>query len=222
MSAKLCVFFTMVLKGRGYAYGWSLTYSLSFYQIFINYISEFFSSKYEAYVTNTKSFKYNKNLPMICFVFQFLTSVSLLLTACIIKICFTFRKKKYKPKIKNTINFKTLNLAYGFGLLSTALLHLIVMQLDTYMFHYTVAIVVNMMLGSFLYSNADARDYVKTKVQSWQDMRKLIKETKLEKKSYSTGVGPWMQPAVRNKRSVRDVSYRNGSDSVFVIDINQG
>ena len=80
-----------------------------------------------------------------------------------------FQDKKtniHKPKIQNTIKFKTLNLAFGFGLLCSALLHLTLMQFeskDTYIVHYSVSIVFNTMLGSFIYANEDTLTFMKLK-----------------------------------------------------------
>ena len=118
---------------------------------------EIVGSKYEAYVTNTKTYKWNKVLPLIALLFLVMTSFFMLLTDLSIRIFFKI-KNIQKPKIENTIRFKTLNLAYGFGLLFAALLHLAVLQLkskDTYIIHYTISIIFNPMLGSFIYLNDD-------------------------------------------------------------------
>ena len=68
---------------------------------------------------------------------------------------------------------------------------------DTYMLHYTVAVVVNIMLGSFIVSNEDALKYFKSKISSWQDQKKLNAEIKCGKKLEKGEFGPWMesQPA---------------------------
>jgi hypothetical protein len=160
---------------------------------------------------------------MICLIALVITSGFLLLTDFIIQICFKIRKKTQKPKILNTINFKTLNLAYGFSLLGTAMLHLIAIQFkakDTYIVHYTVSIVGNMMLGSFLFTNEDTKKYVKYKVKMWRDQKKQIQETKSGNNSNNREVGPWMSGSTQKEITVpRSVSYRSGSERVFVIDI---
>ena len=81
------------------------------------------------------------------------------------QLFFKINKKVQKPKIQNTIKFKTLNLAYGFGLLSSALLHLILIHLspDTFIAKYTAFFVFNTMLWSFIYANDDTLTFLKRK-----------------------------------------------------------
>ena len=176
--------------------------------------SEFLSSKFEAYVTNTNTYKWNLNLPLIGLTAQFLTSIFILLTALVIKIFFKINKQKHKPKIQNTIKFRTLNLAYGFGLLGVTILHLTLMMSkdkDTYIVHYTVSIVFNSMLGSFLLTNGDALDYLKQKLKSWIGQQKLKQKTE---------VGPWMNGSVRRTIVPKIQVYRpDGENPVFMIDI---
>ena len=196
--------------------------------IFVLFLLEIIGSKYEAYVTNTKTYKWNKILPLIALVFLVVTSSFMLLTDLIIKIFFKI-KHIPKPKIENTIKFKTLNLAYGFGLLCAALLHIAVLQLkskDTYFIHYTISIIFNPMLGSFIYFNDDILKYLKMKMFSLKQRLTFNNNNNnnMRRLETSRGVGEWMNCEGRNKnRTYSDKNQQNKTrrDPIFVIDIEQ-
>ena len=140
-------------------------------------------SYYEAFITNKKANKSNPILVTTILVAMVIISITLLLTDLFINCFFKIKRNVQKPKIQNTIKFKTLNLAYGFGLLSFALLHIILMLLSpgTYITQYTTSIVFNTTLGSFIYANDDTLTYLKRKQKNWQDERNLNSRIKQEK-----------------------------------------
>ena len=120
---------------------------------------------YKAFITNKKANKSNPILVTTILVAMVIISITLLLTDLFINCFFKFKRNVQKPKIQNTIKFKTLNLAYGFGLMGSALLHIILMNIspNTYIAQYTVSIVFNAILGSFIYANDDTLTYLKRK-----------------------------------------------------------
>ena len=124
-----------------------------------------------------------------------------------------------KPKIQNTIKFKTLNLAYGFGLLGSAIVHLILVNIspNTYIAQYTASIVFNTILGSFIYANDDTLTYLKRKQKNWLDGRKLNNRIKQESCEKQRAIGPWMRGSERRDIETNH-SFRQASNNVFVID----
>ena len=144
--------------------------------------SESYLTKYEAYLTDIPLRKWNKILPYIGLATQIITGIFLMVTAIGIKIFFRFNTKlTRKPRIKNTISFKRLNIIYSLGLIFSAFLHLVLMKnesAETYVMHYTVSLVINSMLCSLILSDKDARAFFKTKFLAWKDenlfyMRKI-------------------------------------------------
>ena len=172
-------------------------------------------SNYEAFITNKKA---NKSNPILVTT-MVIISITLLLTDLFINCFFKIKRNVQKPKIQNTIKFKTLNLAYGFGLLGSVLLHLILMNIspNTYIAQYTVSIVFNAILGSFIYANDDTLTYLKRKQKNWQDGRNLNKQASCENQRE---FGPWMRESGRRHIETND-SFIPVSNTVFVIDINE-
>ena len=165
---------------------------------------------------------------MICLISMLVTSISILLTDSIIKIFFKI-KSIQKPRIQNTIRFKTLNLAYGFGLLGTSVLHLIVLEFDskdTYIVHYTVSLVVNSILFSFIYANQDTLTYLKMKRNMLLNQRNLNYRTEMNSFEQQREVGPWMKSSNRNRMNA-DRNRRcnlispGWRDQIYVIDIEE-
>jgi hypothetical protein len=180
-------------------------------------------SKYEAYITNTKSFKQKETLATTNLVATVITSLTLMFTELIIKYFYKMNRAVQKPKIQNTIKFKTLNLAYGFGLLGSALLHLILIQFenkDTYIAQYTVSILFNTILGSFIYANEGMLNYLKRKQKTWQDGRKLNSRTNQASRESQREIGPWMRGGSGGRDIETNHSIRPVSDNVYVIDIS--
>ena len=177
---------------------------------------------YKAFITNKKA---NKSNPILVTT-MVIISITLLLTDLFINCFFKIKRNVQKPKIQNTIKFKTLNLAYGFGLLGSALLHLIVMNIspNTYIAQYTVsvvfnAIVLNTILGSFIYANDNALTYLKRKQKNWQDERKLNNRIKQESYENQMEIGPWMSGSGRRDIKTNQTLRPHGN-TVFVIDIS--
>ena len=174
-------------------------------------------SYYEAFITNKKA---NKSNPILVTT-MVIISITLLLTDLFINCFFKIKRNVQKPKIQNTIKFKTLNLAYGFGLLGSALLHLILMNIspNTYIAQYTVSIVFNAILGSFIYANDDTLTYLKRKKKTWQDGRKINNRIKQESCENQMEIGPWMRGSGRRDIETNH-SLRPVSNIVYVIDIS--
>ena len=129
--------------------------------------SETSLTKYEAFLTHSSLFEWNKALPRLGIVTQIFTSIFVIITSITIKIYFKMeRNKPGKLLIKNTISFKRLNLTYGLGLLLTAVIQIIFMKnesMDTYMLHFTVSLGANSMLLSFLLTDKEAFGFFKRK-----------------------------------------------------------
>ena len=179
-------------------------------------------SNYEAFITNKKSNKSNPILGTTILVAMVLISLTILLTNLFINCFFKIKRNGQKPKIQNTIQFKTLNLAYGFGLLGSALLHLILMHLspDTFIGQYTVSIVFNTILGFFIYANDDTLTYLKRKQKTWQEWRKLNSRTEEANYENQQEIGPWMMRGSGRRDIETNHSPRPVSDDVSVIDIS--
>ena len=100
-----------------------------------------------------------------------------MVTAIGIKIFFRFNTKLAgKPRIKNTISFKRLNIIYGLGLIFSASLTLVFMKnesRETYVAHYTVSLVLNSMLLSLILTDKDARIFFHSKFLAWKDRNLL-------------------------------------------------
>ena len=81
-------------------------------------------------------------------------------------------KKLGKPRIKNTISFKSLNILYGIGLILASVVHLMLMQInskDTFIVQYDITMAFNLMLLTFLVSNEDAIKFCITKCRSLKE-----------------------------------------------------
>ena len=81
-------------------------------------------------------------------------------------------RKLGKPRIKNTISFKSLNILYGIGLIVESIVHLILMQInsnDTFIVPYDITMAFNLMLLTFLVSNEDAIKFCITKYRSLKE-----------------------------------------------------
>ena len=96
-----------------------------------------------------------------------------MVTAISIKVFFRLKTKQpRKPRIKNTISFKRLNIIYSLGLIFSASLHAVLMKnqsKDTYILHYTVSLVINSMLFSLILADNEARSFFKLKFLSWKE-----------------------------------------------------
>ena len=97
----------------------------------------------------------------------------LISTEISIKVFFKCRAKQQgKPRIKNTISFKSLNILYSIGLILEAILHMLLMQInskDTFIMHYDSTLALNLMLLTFLVSNEDAMKFCFVKLSSWKE-----------------------------------------------------
>ena len=135
--------------------------------------SELYISKYEAYLTETPLQDWNKNLPNLSIVCQIMISMFLISTEISIKVLFKCRAKQQgKPRIKNTISFKSLNILYSIGMILEAILHILLMQInskDTFILNYDIPLVLNLMLLTFLVSNEDAMKFCFVKFSSWKE-----------------------------------------------------
>ena len=90
---------------------------------------------------------------------------------------------------------------------------------ETYIAQYTVSIVFNAILGSFIYANDDTLTYLKRKQKNWQDERKLNNRIKQESCEHQMEIGPWMRGSGRRDIETNH-SFRPVSNNVFVIDIS--
>jgi hypothetical protein len=144
-----------------------------FYRFLSNTISESSISKYEAYLTDTPLDNWNQNLPLLSIACQIIVSIFLMITAVHIKGFFKCRAKQPgKPRIKNTISFKWLNMIYSIGIIFETILHLILMKnnsKDTFIMHYDTTMAFNLMMIIFVVSNEDAKKFFMVKFKSWKE-----------------------------------------------------
>ena len=180
-------------------------------------------------------------LSTVILVTLVVTAVSLLLTEGTIYFCFKFRKKKHKPKIQNTIKFKTLNVTFGLSILMAALLHLIKLHLDildSYVGHFSTSIVINPVLAAFIFANDDTLEFMERKVKvlkeqhmffqcMWWNTRLRLNQTEFNRSRLEPldEIGPWMMPKQSKKNIGRSSggqhqSRRPRRSSLFVIDID--
>ena len=90
---------------------------------------------------------------------------------------------------------------------------------NTYIAQYTVSIVFNAILGSFIYANDDTLIYLKRKKKTWQDGRKINNRIKQESCENQMEIGPWMRGSGRRDIETNH-SLRPVSNTVFVIDLS--
>ena len=128
----------------------------------------------------------------------------MIITALIIKVFFGVgRKQQGKPKIKNTISFKRLNLVYSLGLICAAGLHANFMEnqsKDSYMAHITVTLVINIMMLSLILTDNEAREFFTKKIRNWMDENDLPKLQNLFKRRNK--VWPVVDENVENGRNI--------------------
>ena len=87
--------------------------------------------------------------------------------------------------------------------------------------HYTVSLVFNPILGSFIYSNEDTLAYLKRKKQNWQNGRKLNNRVAPESGGNQMEMGPWMRGSgTRNAETNFELfELRPVSNAVSIINI---
>ena len=152
-------------------------------------------TKYEAFLTDSPHFKWNKALPHLGIATQIFTSIFVIVTSISIKIYFKIKTNKPgKLVIKNTITFKRLNYSYGLALLLSAVIQTIFMKnesTDTYMLHFTLSLGLNSMLLSFLIRDKEAIEYFKRKFQQFKERNGVnFQKLRIFKLYYRVGVGP--------------------------------
>ena len=130
-------------------------------------------TKYEAFLTNTSRYKVNTILPYIGITIQIITAMFMLGTAISIKIFFRLQTSQHgKPRITNTISFKRLNIIYCYGLIFSAIMHAIFMNMlgkKTYLAHFTVTMVINTMLLVLAIADREAKQFLKIRIKAWKE-----------------------------------------------------
>ena len=135
---------------------------------------------------------WNQNLPRLSIICQIIISTFLIITAANIKVFFKCKATTQgKPKIKNTISFKWINILYSIGLIFETILHLILMQnhsKNTFIMHYDITTAFNLMLITFLVSDKDAKKFCLFKMRSWKEQQWFqLKDFNLMKKHNKVG-----------------------------------
>ena len=105
----------------------------------------------------------SQNLPKLGLAFQIFVALSLLVTETSIRIYCNIKSKANRNfKIKNIISFQKLTYIYSLGLLIAALFQGIIMISKysvSYVMHYNVTFVLNVMLLLFIASNDDVKEF---------------------------------------------------------------
>ena len=100
-------------------------------------------------------------------------SVFLISTEISIKVSFKcLAKQQGNPRIMNTISFKSLNILYSIGFILLAILHMLLIQInskDTFILHYDITLALNLMLLTLQVSNDDAMKFCFRKFSSWKE-----------------------------------------------------
>ena len=117
-----------------------------------------------------------------------------MITSISIKMFFRMKTNQHtKPRNKNTISFKRLNILYRMGLIVPALMQVVLMRnesKDTYALHYTVSLVLNSMLLSLFLADKEAIGFFKHKLLLFKEDNIFINLQKLNVFRINYKVGP--------------------------------
>ena len=117
-----------------------------------------------------------------------------MITSISIKMFFRMKTNQHiKPRIKNTISFKRLNILYSLGLIVPALMQAVLMRnesKDTYVLYYTVSLVLNSMLLSLFLADKEAIGFFKHKLLLFKEDNIFINLQKLNVFRINYKVGP--------------------------------
>ena len=112
---------------------------------------------------NVQEYSTSQILPKMGLAIQIFVALSLLFTETGIRIyCNIKSKANQNFKIKNIISFQKLTFIYSLGLLIAALFQGIIMiskYCVSYVMHYNVTLVLNIMLLLFILSNDDVKEF---------------------------------------------------------------
>ena len=140
---------------------------------FLTFCTGVYLTKYEAFLTNTSVYKVSTIWPYLGIAIQIITATFMLGTAISIKIFYRLKRRQHgKPRIKNTISFKRLNIIYSLGLISSASMHAFFMSIlakKTYLAHYTVTMVINTMLMVLAIADVEARMFLIQRIKAWKE-----------------------------------------------------
>ena len=138
----------------------------------------------------------------------------MLITSIGIKILFKVDKKS-KPKSRNTVSFKSLNIIYSLWMFIIAIPTLTNFWFglkNNEVMPYSTSLGLNAMLFSFLRMNAEAWTYVQTKMRTGQNIQEGDQEIQLEMEAHHS---KWAaQPNI-----IRNSVVDNPINNTFVIDI---
>ena len=128
-------------------------------------------SRYGAYLTNETDYQWNQTLPKLGVASQSITVAVSMLTAFSIKI-FYKTKRQGKPKIKNMISFKKLNIIYSISLIIIAIFHLYVIKSSAYvpfLLPYTLPSFVNSFMLALLLTDDEVKSFFRLKFSKWKE-----------------------------------------------------
>ena len=128
-------------------------------------------SRYEAYLTNETDYQWNRTLPKLGVAAQSITAAVSMLTAFSIKF-FYETKRRGKPKIKNMISFKKLNIIYNISFIIIAIFHLYVIKSSAYvpfLLPYTLPSFVNSFMLALLLTDDEVKNFFKLKFSKWKE-----------------------------------------------------
>ena len=153
-------------------------------------------------------------LPIVANVFQLFTAAFLVITAIFIEIIFKGDKKP-KPKKRNLINFKTLNIFYGLMMILSAVPSIVYIILGydiDIILPFKIVLGSNVILLSFVMMNEEVKKFFLSKIKNWCDMRKDNQRIQISMETQHT---LWAE----RKRSQRGQHENERNNEIFVIDI---
>jgi hypothetical protein len=163
---------------------------------------------------NRKDFIWNAILLKVAIVFQALSATFMMITSIGIKILFNVDKKS-KPKSRNTVSFKSLNIIYSLWMLIIAIPTLTNFWFgfkNNEVMPYSTSLGLNAMLFSFLRMNVEAWKFVQAKIRTWQNIREDDQKIQFEMEAHHS-----MWAARPNLQ--RNSGVHHHINDIFVIDI---
>ena len=183
-----------------------------------NLFSDFQLSKFEAFLTKKSNYTTDQKLQQFGLIIQATIALFLMITEPSIMIYFKFKsKQKGKLEIKNMLSFKSLTIIYSLGLLFSAIIQGMIMiskNKITYVLHYNVSIVGNVMLFLFAFSHKDARDFFKRKFKNFKEEIKFRFKSKVKNKEEGLAAET---ERVNDDNPIELIQVNN--DEVYVIDL---
>ena len=153
-------------------------------------------------------------LAIVANIFQLFIAAFFVITSIFSQILFNGGKKP-KPKKRNMISFKALNIFYGLMMIisaSPSIVNIILGYDVTIILPFVLVLGSNVMLLSFIIMNEEVKKFFLSKIKNWFDMRKNNQRIQISMEAQHT---LWAE----RKRSKRGHHKNDRNNEIFVIDI---